>query len=72
MDIKNILLITELALGVIFVALILIQPKASGGLTRSWGSSTSFTRRGVERMIFRLTFIIAGIFILVSASQLFL
>jgi protein translocase SecG subunit len=70
MDTKTILLIAELALSIVLIALILIQPKASGGLTRSWGSTASFTRRGLERVMFRGTFVVSALFILVSALQL--
>lgn len=71
MDAKTTLIIIEIILSVIFTVLILIQPKSSGGLTKSWGSATSFTRRGLERVIFRATFIVAALFIISSALQLF-
>lgn len=72
MDTKTILLVTELVVSVFFIILILIQPKSSGGLTKSWGSATSFTRRGLERVIFRMTFVVAGLLIITSALQLIL
>jgi protein translocase SecG subunit len=70
MELKTVLLVLELVFSITLVALILIQPKASGGLTRSWGSTASFTRRGLEQVIFRGTFVVSGLFIIVSALQL--
>jgi protein translocase SecG subunit len=70
MDTKTILLTVEIILAITFTILILIQPKSSGGLTKSWGSATSFTRRGLEQVIFKLTFVIAALFIVTSALQL--
>jgi protein translocase SecG subunit len=70
MDTKMILLTVEIVLAVLFTVLILIQPKSSGGLTKSWGSATSFTRRGLEQVIFKLTFVVAALFILTSVLQL--
>lgn len=70
MDTKTILLVIEIILAVLFTILILIQPKSSGGLTKSWGSATSFTRRGLEQVIFKMTFVIAGLFIISSIIQL--
>lgn len=70
MDTKTSLLVLEIILAVLFTILILVQPKSSGGLTKSWGSATSFTRRGLERVLFRATFIVATLFIVTSALQL--
>ena len=55
---------------VALTAVILIQARGTG-FGRGWGSSgASFTRRGLERVVFRLTFIIAAVFIFVSVLQL--
>jgi protein translocase SecG subunit len=72
MDTKTGLLILEIALALMLVTLILIQPKSSGGLTKSWGSATSFTRRGLERVMFRATFVIGALFIIASTIQIIL
>jgi protein translocase SecG subunit len=68
--IKITLLVIQVILSLSLVLLILIQPKSSGGLTRSWGSTTSFTRRGLEKLMFRATFVIVALFIIISAAQL--
>jgi protein translocase SecG subunit len=51
--------------------LILIQSKGTG-LSKSWagGSLKSFTRRGLEKVIFKSTFGILAIFLIVSFLQL--
>jgi len=54
---------------VLLIILVLIQVKA-GGINRT--SLTSFSRRGVEKFIFKLTFVTAGLFLLFSALNLFL
>ena len=57
-------IISALALAV----LILIQNKGTG-LGRTFGGGggiTSFKRRGLEKIIFRSTFVVAGIFLSIS------
>jgi len=46
---------------------ILIQARGTGF---GRGSTASFTRRGLEKLIFRLTFVFAAIFMLVSILQI--
>jgi protein translocase SecG subunit len=53
------------------ISLILIQARGTGfGRSGGFGGATSFSRRGLEKLIFRLTFVLAAIFILVSILQL--
>lgn len=66
---QNILLSIQLVVSLILIFLILIQTKGTG-FGRVWGSPTSFTRRGLEKLVFRLTFIMSGIFILISIIEL--
>ncbi len=66
---KQFLFITQVVVAVLLIAVILVQSRGTG-FGRSWGSASSFTRRGLERIVFRLTFILSGIFILVSIIQL--
>ena len=63
---ETFLLILQAVLSAILIALILVQNKGTG-FGRAWGSNTtSFTRRGLEKLIFRASFFIAGAFVLVS------
>jgi protein translocase SecG subunit len=64
---KNILIIAQLVTATIIILLILIQNKGTG-FGRVWGGSNiSFTRRGLEKVVFRLTFVVAAAFIIISA-----
>jgi protein translocase SecG subunit len=64
---KQALLIIQIVVSIILIGLILIQAKGTG-FGRVGG--TSFTRRGLEKLVFRLTFVIAFIFLGVSMLQL--
>lgn len=66
---KNIILSVQIIISIVLVILILIQSKGSG-LGRSFGAGSSFSRRGVEKLLYKLTFITAGLFILVSLISL--
>ena len=66
---KNILTIIQIILSALLMAAILIQAKGTG-FGRSWGGSTTFTRRGLEKLIFRATFVLAALFLVVSVLQL--
>jgi preprotein translocase subunit SecG len=63
--------ISQLILGIALIILVLIQVKGTG-LGSTFGSTISFyqTRRGIEKMLFYLTCIIAGLFLLVSVLRL--
>lgn len=64
---KQALTIIQIISAVSLTALILLQARGTG-LGRA---GTSFTRRGLEKLIFRLTFIAAAVFGLVSIASLF-
>jgi len=66
------LLILQIIVGVILIAMILVQSKGTG-LGRAWGGSggTSFTRRGLEKLLYRGTFVVSSLFILISIAQIF-
>ncbi len=67
---KEILLIAQIIISAVLVALILIQARGTG-LSRGWtASSASFTRRGLEKLIFRSTFVFSAFFILISLASL--
>lgn len=53
----------------ILIIFVLLQVRGTG-FGRS-SNSASFTRRGVEKLVFKLTFVDAAIFLLMSVSLLF-
>lgn len=63
----------QIILAISLVALILIQAKGTG-LGSTFGSNMAVysTRRGVERIFFRLTIIISILFLVVSIATLVL
>lgn len=62
-------LAAQIVLAIILVLLVLVQSKGTG-LGRTFGSTSSFTKRGVERIVFRATFVVSGFFLAVSILQL--
>lgn len=68
---KQILTIVQIVTSLGVIGLILIQAKGTGlGRTFGSGGGTSFSRRGLEKLVFKLTFVFAGLFIVVSILQL--
>ncbi|MGA3292030.1 MAG: preprotein translocase subunit SecG [Candidatus Microgenomates bacterium] len=68
---KEILTIAQIIISLILVGLILIQARGTGfGRSSGFGGSTSFSRRGLEKLVFRLTFITAFLFLAVAILQL--
>jgi protein translocase SecG subunit len=68
---KQVLTIVQIISSIILIGLILIQARGTGfGRSSGFGGSSSFSRRGLEKLIFRSTFILAFVFILVSILQL--
>ncbi len=65
---RNTFLLIQSISAILLIGVILIQARGTG-FGRSGGSTSSFTRRGLERLVFRLTFILAAVFILVSILQ---
>lgn len=68
---KNTLIIIQALTAVFIILAILVQSKGTG-LSKSWGGGNlkSFTRRGLEKIIFKSTFVVLAIFILSSFLQL--
>lgn len=66
-----VLLVVQLISAILLIAVVLVQSKGSG-LGKAWGGGggTSFTRRGLEKLIFRSTFVIAFFFVASSLMQL--
>lgn len=61
--------ILQAAISLILTLLILIQVKGVG-FGRVWGGLTTFSRRGLEGFVFKLTFVTAFLFILISILAL--
>ncbi len=55
---------------ILLIIFVLLQVRGTG-FGRS-SNSSSFTRRGVEKLVFRLTFVVCAIFLIASAVSLFL
>ena len=67
--------IAEIIVAVSLILIIMIQARGAGGLGGIFGgleSSGFRTRRGIEQMLFRLTIILASIFVLISAISAWL
>lgn len=65
---KNIILILQAVVSIAAVALILLQVKGTG-FGRVWGGGASFTRRGLEKIVFKATFVLVAFFIILSVLQ---
>jgi len=70
---KSALLIANIVLSVAIAALILLQGKGAG-LGSAWGGGGEFyqTRRGVEKITMRLTYVLIFIFFLLSLANFFI
>ena len=66
---KNVILVIQIVISIALVILILIQTKSSG-LGRGFGTGSSFSRRGLEKLLYKLTFVFAGLFVIVSLISL--
>lgn len=62
--------ITQSVSAILLIIFVLLQVRGTG-FSRS-SNSSSFTRRGMERLVFRLTFVVAGLFLIMSAISLFI
>lgn len=61
------LLFLQTILGILIIALILLQARGSG-IGSAWGGGGEFyvTRRGVEKLLFRTTLLFVVLFVAVS------
>lgn len=55
--------IVQILSAVTLIGLILLQSTGTG-ISRAWGTSQSFSRRGLEILLFRATFVVAVIFVI--------
>lgn len=60
------LLYFQLVLSILLIILIMIQSRGTGFARGFSASQVSFARRGLEKLIFRLTFAVAALFVLSS------
>lgn len=65
------LYIIQIILSVLLIIVVLLQVKGTG-FGRVWGGlgGGSFSRRGLEGIVFKSTFVLAFLFLLVSAVDL--
>ncbi|OGG26889.1 preprotein translocase subunit SecG [Candidatus Gottesmanbacteria bacterium RIFCSPLOWO2_01_FULL_39_12b] len=70
---KHILTLIQIIVSVSLVALIILQAKGVG-LGRAWGGGGEFykSRRGIEKIIFQITIVLALIFLITSIFNLIL
>lgn len=62
----TILLVVQIFLSTSLCVLILLQPRGTGFARGMGGSSPSFTRRGLEKVVFKTTFVLSGLFLVIS------
>lgn len=67
---KEFVQIIQSLTAILLIIFVLLQVRGTG-FSRS-SNSASFTRRGVEKLVFRLTFIVAALFLIMSAVSLFI
>ena len=66
MDINFALQLVEIAVAVILVAVLLLQVRGSGTTLFGQAESSYRSRRGVERLMFRSTIVLAGVFVVIA------
>ncbi|MEK7472921.1 MAG: preprotein translocase subunit SecG [Patescibacteria group bacterium] len=67
---KEIVQVTQSLSAILLIIFVLLQVRGAG-FSRS-SNSSSFTRRGIEKLVFRLTFVVTALFLAMSALSLFL
>lgn len=67
----NPFIIAQTVLGVLLIGTILLQNRGAGlGSSFGGGGELYITRRGMERLLFRFTILVAVVFVLVSLASL--
>lgn len=66
---KEVIVFLQTATATLLIFFVLLQIRGTG-FGRS-ASSASFTRRGVEKLVFKLTFVVTALFLILSAVSLF-
>lgn len=68
---KEVLLVLQMIVSVVLIVLVLLQARGTGlGRTMGMSGGTSFTRRGLEKLVFRATFVFVGLFLVISVLEL--
>lgn len=67
---KNIIQIVQAVTALLLIIFVLLQVRGTG-FGRS-SNSSSFTRRGVEKLVFKGTFVVTAIFLILSTVSLFI
>jgi preprotein translocase subunit SecG len=65
---KTAALVAQIVISALLIVLILLQAKGTG-FGRVWGSTSSFSRRGLEKLVFRFTFVVVAVFVAVALLQ---
>ncbi|HNP89683.1 MAG: preprotein translocase subunit SecG [Microgenomates group bacterium ADurb.Bin219] len=66
---KNLMTVVQIILSLLLIVLVILQPKGTG-LGKSFGGQSNFLkRRGIDQAFFRLTIIIAVLFLISSLAQ---
>ncbi|PLX25652.1 preprotein translocase subunit SecG [Candidatus Parcubacteria bacterium] len=69
---KNILYIVQIIVSVLLIVVILLQQRGSGLGSAFGGESSVYrTKRGAEKIIFRLTIALAALFLLTALANIF-
>ncbi|MEZ4710778.1 MAG: preprotein translocase subunit SecG [Caldilineaceae bacterium] len=67
MTFTSYLMVAIIILGIALIGVIMIQGQSSGGLGSVFGGTDIYrTRRGIERTLFNVTFVLAGVFLFLS------
>jgi len=66
---QNLILILQIISGISLSALVFVQVKGTG-FGRVWGFSNNFSRRGLEGLVFKFTFFVAFVFLVVSIAAI--
>jgi len=64
------LTIAQIIVSIALIGLVLIQARGTGFGRSNGASGASFTRRGLEKLIFRLTFVVVFLFVAISILRL--
>jgi protein translocase SecG subunit len=67
---KNILILVQIIISIVFIFLILIQ-NSKGGLGTAFGGGGEFrSRRGAEQIVFRATIVFGVLFLIIAITNL--
>ncbi len=66
MDISTIIQISEIAVAVVLVTVLLLQVRGAGTALFGQAESTYRSRRGVEKLLFRSTIVLAAVFVVIA------